>query len=86
MATTFSENKEYSFSMRSFRYRNGFCFCTVKTDADASLEILIGSSVEYPLSSMLQAKQMGGAIYGTYKGVHNHNGTDYPKFWNIGIG
>ena len=82
----FEENKEYSFSLKSFRYRNNFAFCTVKTDADASLEILIGSSQDYPLQALLMAKQMGASVYGTFKGVHTHNGTDYPKFWGVSIG
>ena len=81
----FVEDKDYTFGMRSFRYRNGFCFCTV-TVADATQEILIGSSSDYPLAAMLQAKQMNASVYGTFKGVHNHNGVDYPRFWNVSIG
>ncbi len=81
----FTEDKEYSFSMRSFRYRNQWAFCTV-TYQGGKIEILIGAAVDYPLPAMLQAKQFGGNVYGTFKGMHNHNGVDYPRFWDVSVG
>ena len=81
----FAENTNYTFGMRSFRYRNGFCFATVMV-ADATQEILIGNASDYPLAAMLQAKQMGASVYGTFKGLHNHNGVEYPRFWNVSVG
>ncbi len=84
-APAFDVEKEYAFSMRSFRYRNNWAFCTVTYNGE-SLEILIGQSQDYPLPAMLQAKQFGGNVYGTFKGFHNHNGVDYPRFWNVSVG
>ena len=84
-APSFEVEREYTFSMRSFRYRNQWAFCTV-VYKDTSMEILIGAATDYPLPAMLQAKQFGGNVYGTYKGNHNHNGVDYPRFWNVSVG
>ena len=50
------------------------------------MEIFIGSASDYPLPAMLQAKQFGGNVYGTFKGYHNHNGVDYARFWNVSVG
>ena len=84
-APDFDVEKEYTFSMRSFRYRNQWAFCTV-THQGESLEILIGQAQDYPLPAMLQAKQFGGNVYGTFKGYHEHNGVEYPRFWNVSVG
>jgi len=84
-APAFDVDKEYTFSMRSFRYRNQWAFCTVTHNGE-NLEILIGQAVDYPLPAMLQAKQFGGNVYGTFKGYHNHNGVDYPRFWSVSVG
>ncbi|MFW5687514.1 MAG: hypothetical protein ACOCXV_01170 [Bacteroidota bacterium] len=85
VAPSFKEGHEYTFSMRSFRYRNQWAFCTV-TYNNTTMEILIGTAVDYPLPAMLQAKQFGGNVYGTFKGSHNHNGVEYPRFWNVSVG
>jgi hypothetical protein len=84
-APGFNMDQEYTFKMRSFRYRNGWCFCTVPWKGE-NLEILIGQSPEYPLTAMLQAKQLGGNVYGTFVGYHNHNGTDYARFFGVSVG
>ncbi len=42
----FDVEKEYTFSIRSFRFRNGWAFCTV-TYNGVNLEILIGQSADY---------------------------------------
>ena len=84
-APDFDVDKEYTFSMRSFRFRNGWAFCTVTHNGE-NMEILIGQSADYQLPAMLQAKQFGGNVYGTFKGYHNHNGVDYPRFWNVSVG
>ncbi len=84
-APAFDVDKEYTFSMRSFRFRNGWAFCTV-TFNGVNLEILIGQSADYQLPAMLQAKQFGGNVYGTFKGYHEHNGVEYPRFWNVSVG
>jgi hypothetical protein len=84
-APAFNVDQEYTFSMRSFRYRNQWAFCTVTYKGEA-LEILIGAAPDYPLPAMLQAKQFGGNVYGTFKGYHSHNGVDYPRFWNVSVG
>ena len=84
-APAFDVDKEYTFSMRSFRFRNGWAFCTV-TFNGVNLEILIGQSADYQLPAMLQAKQFGGNVCGTFKGYHEHNGVQYPRFWNVSIG
>jgi hypothetical protein len=81
----FIADKEYSFSLRSFRVRNNFMFATVK-HGDENLEVLIGNSTDYRIADMLSVKQMGGNVYGTFKEMHNHNGVDYPRFWNVSIG
>ncbi len=84
-APDFDVEKEYTFSMRSFRYRNQWAFCTV-IHGGQSMEILIGQSSDYPLPAMLQAKQFGGNVYGVFKGYHEHNGIEYPRFWNVSVG
>ncbi len=84
-APGFDMEKEYTFSMRSFRYRNQWAFCTVVFKGQP-MEILIGQATDYSLPAMLQAKQFGGNVYGTFKGYHNHNGVDYPRFWNVSVG
>ncbi len=84
-APAFDVEKEYAFAMRSFRFRNGWAFCTV-THNGQNLEILIGQSADYQLPAMLQAKQFGGNVYGTFKGFHEHNGVEYPRFWNVSVG
>jgi hypothetical protein len=84
-APGFNVDQEYTFKMRSFRYRNQWAFCTVPVQ-NQNIEILIGGAQDYPLASMLQAKQLGGNVYGTFKGYHNHNGVDYPRFWNVSVG
>lgn len=84
-ALAFDLDNEYTFAMRSFRYRNQWAFCTV-TFKGEPMEILIGQAQDYPLPAMLQAKQFGGNVYGTFKGYHNHNGVDYPRFWNVSVG
>ena len=84
-APAFDVDTEYTFSMRSFRFRNGWAFCTV-THNGQNLEILIGQSADYQLPAMLQAKQFGGSVYGTFKGYHDHNGAEYPRFWNVSVG
>ena len=66
-APDFDVEKEYTFTMRSFRYRNNWAFCTV-TQKGQNLEILIGQAADYPLPTMLQAKQFGGNVFGTFKG------------------
>ena len=82
---SFVPETEYIFSMRSFRVRNNFTFATVSYK-DTKLEILIGSSTDYNVSTMLQAKQFGGSIYATFKNMTNVNGVDYPRFWDVSIG
>ncbi|MBE0662829.1 MAG: hypothetical protein IH597_10190 [Bacteroidales bacterium] len=84
-APGFNMDQEYTFKMRSFRYRNNWAFATV-VYKEATIEILIGETASYPLPAMLQAKQFGGNVYGTFKGYHNHNGIDYPRFWNVSVG
>ncbi len=84
-APDFDVEKEYTFSMRSFRFRNGWAFCTV-IHQGVSMEILIGQSSDYPLPAMLQAKQFGGNVYGVFKGYHEHNDVEYPRFWNVSVG
>ena len=84
-AMAFDLDKEYTFSMRSFRYRNQWAFCTVIFKGEP-MEILIGAASDYQLPAMLQAKQFGGNVYGTFRGYHNHNGVDYPRFWNVSVG
>jgi len=84
-APVFDVDTEYTFSMRSFRFRNGWAFCTVTYNGQ-NLEILIGQSADYQLPAMLQAKQFGGSVYGTFKGYHDHNGAEYPRFWNVSVG
>jgi len=84
-APAFDVEKEYTFTMRSFRYRNNWAFCTVTHNGE-NLEILIGQAADYPLPAMLQAKQFGGNVYGTFKGYHEHNGVEYPRFWNVSVG
>ncbi len=74
--------KEYTFTMRSFRYRNNWAFYTV-THYGQNLKIFIGQSAGYPLPVMLQARQFGGNVFGTFKGYHDHNGLEYPRFWNM---
>ncbi len=84
-AAAFDVEKEYTLTMRSFRYRNNWAFCTVPHNGE-NLEILIGQAADYQLPAMLQAKQFGGNVYGTFKGYHNHNGVEYPRFWNVSVG
>lgn len=81
----FVVDKEYTFSMRSFRMRNGFTFATVAFNS-SKIEILIGSNTDYKFSDLLQAKAMQANLYATYKTSVNINGVDYPRFWDIGIG
>ena len=81
----FVVDTEYTFSMRSFRMRNGYTFATVSYN-DSKIEILIGSTNDYPLSTMLQAKQMQANLYATFKSTANINGKEYPRFWDVGIG
>jgi hypothetical protein len=82
---TFVADKEYVFSMRSFRMRNGFTFATVSSQGN-KFEILIGSSSDYKFGELIQAKAMQANLYATYKNSVNVNGVDYPRFWDIGIG
>jgi len=70
-APAFDVDKEYTFSMRSFRFRNGWVFCTVTYNGQ-NLETLIGQAADYPLPAMLHAKQFGGNVFGTFKGYHDH--------------
>jgi hypothetical protein len=82
----FTIDTEYSFPLRSFRFRNNLCFATV-ANASSSIEILIGDSKEYSLPTMLQAKQLGASVYGTFKSMYTGtDGKEYPKFWNVSIG
>ena len=81
----FVQDKEYTFSMRSFRVRNGFTFASVMFNGD-KIDILIGSSNDYKFGDLLQAKSMQANLYATYKSSVNVNGVDYPRFWDIGIG
>ena len=60
-APDFDVDKEYIFSIRSFRYRNNWAFCTVTHNGE-NLEILIGQAADYPLPAMLQAKQFSGNV------------------------
>lgn len=82
---SFVPETEYIFSMRSFRSRNNFTFTTVSYK-DSKLEILIGQSSDYTVSTMLQAKQFGGSIYATFKRMEIVNGVAYPRFWDVSIG
>ncbi|MBE0662543.1 MAG: hypothetical protein IH597_08755 [Bacteroidales bacterium] len=84
-APGFNLDQEYTFKMRSFRYRNQWAFVTV-IHKEETMEILIGEMAAYPLPAMLQAKQLGGNVYGKFKGYHNHGGVDYPRFWNVSVG
>src|SRR6056300_495838 len=81
----FVVDTEYTFSMRSFRMRNGFTFATVSFN-DSKFEILIGSTTDYKFGDLLQAKAMQANLYATYKNSANINGKEYPRFWDIGIG
>ena len=81
----FVVDTEYTFSMRSFRMRNGFTFATVSFN-DSKFEILIGSATDYKFGDLLQAKAMQANLYATYKNSVNINGKEYPRFWDIGIG
>lgn len=82
---SFESEKEYTFSMRSFRIRNNFVFATVSIQSN-KLEILIGASSDYKFGDLLQAKQFGGSIYATFKKMENINGVEYPRFWDVSIG
>lgn len=81
----FVVDTEYTFSMRSFRMRNGFTFATVSFN-DSKFEILIGSTNDYKFGDLLQAKAMQANLYATFKSTANINGKEYPRFWDIGIG
>lgn len=82
---SFVPETEYIFSMRSFRSRNNFTFATVLYK-DSKLEILIGQTSDYNVSTMLQAKQFGGNVYATFKRMETVNGVAYPRFWDVSIG
>jgi hypothetical protein len=82
---SFVPETEYVFSMRSFRSRNNYTFATVN-HKDSKVEILIGQSSDYTVSTMLQAKQFGGNIYATFKRMETINGVEYPRFWDVSIG
>jgi hypothetical protein len=81
----FVVDTEYTFSMRSFRIKNGFTFAAV-TFNDSKFEILIGSNTDYKFGDLLQAKAMQANLYATFKTMVNINGKEYPRFWDIGIG
>jgi hypothetical protein len=82
---SFVPETEYIFSMRSFRSRNNFTFATVLYK-DSKMDILIGQSSDYTVSTMLQAKQFGGNVYATFKKMEIVNGVSYPRFWDVSIG
>lgn len=77
----FIVDKEYTFSMRSFRISNGFAFVST-----GNMQILIGNAADYKLGDLLLAKQMNGNVYATFKEMRTINNVEFPAFKNVSIG
>lgn len=64
-------------TLKSFSYRNGYCFATVVADNE-SVTAIIGKQEDYPIKDILPLK--GIEIEITYNGTKVSNGVTYPRY------